>query len=75
MAIATVLKAAKGAGKYAGYFALGAEEATRRWKQRFDFVNGAESAGIVAVTARMSQEMKRMRGPIGEEASGVNGEA
>jgi 2-keto-3-deoxy-L-rhamnonate aldolase RhmA len=33
MAIAKVIKAAKGAGKYAGHFALGAEEAARRWNR------------------------------------------
>ncbi|KAL2811092.1 Phosphoenolpyruvate/pyruvate domain-containing protein [Aspergillus granulosus] len=72
-AIGRVLKAAKGAGKYAGHFALGAEEAARRWQQGFDFVNCG--ADIVAVTAWMSQEMKRMRDIIGEEANGVNGKA
>ncbi|KAL2865544.1 HpcH/HpaI aldolase family protein [Aspergillus lucknowensis] len=58
-AIARVLKAAKGRGKYAGHFALGAEEAAKRWAQGFDFVNCG--ADIVAVTRWMGQEMKKLR--------------
>ncbi|KAL3461365.1 Phosphoenolpyruvate/pyruvate domain-containing protein [Aspergillus heterothallicus] len=70
-AIARVLKAAKEAGKYAGHFAMGAEEAARRWEQGFDFVNCG--ADIVALTAWIAQEMKILRGLIGGEANGTNG--
>ncbi|KAL4875792.1 HpcH/HpaI aldolase/citrate lyase family protein [Aspergillus karnatakaensis] len=69
-AIGRVLRAAKGSGKYAGHFALGAEEARRRWVQGFDFVNCG--ADIVAVTAWMGREMGRLRELIeqGEETGG-----
>ncbi|KAJ0416170.1 Pyruvate/Phosphoenolpyruvate kinase-like domain-containing protein [Aspergillus carlsbadensis] len=73
MAITRGLKAANYAGEYAGRFALRAEEAARRWKQGFDFVNC--SADFVAVTAWMSQEMRRVRGHIGEEINRVVGKA
>ncbi|KAL3479489.1 Phosphoenolpyruvate/pyruvate domain-containing protein [Aspergillus californicus] len=58
-AIGRVLAAAKGEGKYAGHFALGAEEAKRRWVQGFDFVNCG--ADIVAVSGWMGGEMKRLK--------------
>ncbi|KAL4910732.1 hypothetical protein BDW74DRAFT_184479 [Aspergillus multicolor] len=63
-AIGRVLRAAKGKGKYAGHFALGAEEAARRWKQGFDFVNCG--ADIVAIGAWMGGEMGRLKELIDE---------
>ena len=62
-AIARVLRAAKMHNKYAGHFALGAEEAARRWKQGFDFVNCG--ADIVALGAWMGNEMGKLKGIIG----------
>ncbi|KAL4977471.1 Pyruvate/Phosphoenolpyruvate kinase-like domain-containing protein [Aspergillus desertorum] len=54
-AIASVLRAAKGHNKYAGHFALVAEEAARRWRQGFDFVNCG--ADIVALGAWMGTRL------------------
>jgi 2-keto-3-deoxy-L-rhamnonate aldolase RhmA len=62
-AIARVLRAAKMHNKYAGHFALGAEEVARRWKQGFDFVNCG--ADIVALSAWMGNEMGKLKGIIG----------
>ncbi|KAL4990327.1 Pyruvate/Phosphoenolpyruvate kinase-like domain-containing protein [Aspergillus falconensis] len=59
-AITRVLRAAKAHNKYAGHFALGAEEAARRWMQGFDFVNCG--ADIVALGAWMGNEMGRLKG-------------
>lgn len=66
-AIARVLKAGLDAGKYVGHFALGAEEAARRYKQGFHFVNCG--ADIVAVTAWMDAEMKKMKKLLAEGTS------
>lgn len=54
-----VLDAAKKAGKFAGYFSLGAEEAARRVREGWDFVNCG--ADLVAITAWMGAEMGRLR--------------
>ncbi|XRM38755.1 hypothetical protein ABZX51_002152 [Aspergillus tubingensis] len=54
-----VLQAAKGAGKYAGHFALSADVAAAKYHQGFDFVNFG--ADIVALTSWMSAELTRLR--------------
>lgn len=54
-----VLQAAKGAGKYAGHFALSADVAAAKFHQGFDFVNFG--ADIVALTSWMSAELTRLR--------------
>ncbi|PYH63716.1 HpcH/HpaI aldolase family protein [Aspergillus vadensis CBS 113365] len=54
-----VLQAAKGAGKYAGHFALSADVAAAKYQQGFDFVNSG--ADIVALTSWMSAELTRLR--------------
>lgn len=66
-AAARVLAAGRAAGKYVGYFALGAEEAARRYRQGFHFVNCG--ADIVAVTGWMAAEMERMRRLVEEEGA------
>lgn len=58
-ASARVLDIGLAAGKFVGHFALNAEEAAKRYKQGFHFVNCG--ADIVAVTAWMSGEMARLR--------------
>lgn len=63
-ATARVLKAGLDAGKYVGHFALSAEDAARRHKQGFHFVNCG--ADIVALTAWMTAEMQRMRSLLAE---------
>ncbi|GLA86100.1 hypothetical protein AtubIFM56815_010350 [Aspergillus tubingensis] len=54
-----VLQAAKGAGKYAGHFALSADVAAAKYHQGFDFVNFG--ADIVALTSWMSAELTSLR--------------
>lgn len=58
-AITKVLEAAKSKGKFAGHFALVAEEATKIIKQGFHFLNCG--ADIIAISAWMSEEMSRMK--------------
>lgn len=62
-----VLKAAKGAGKYAGHFALSADVAAAKYHQGFDFVNSG--ADIVALTSWMSAELTRLRRLTGLSAA------
>ena len=57
-AIASVLAAATGAGKFAGHFALGSDEAARLVKRGWHFVNC--SADIIALAAFMNAEMKKV---------------
>lgn len=54
-----VLEAAKENGKFAGYFSLGAEDAARRLREGWDFVNCG--ADLVAITAWMGAEMGRLK--------------
>ncbi|KAL4955655.1 Phosphoenolpyruvate/pyruvate domain-containing protein [Aspergillus filifer] len=65
-AIETVRVAGKGKGKYVGHFALSAEEASKRWKQGFDFVNCG--ADVVALSAWMGGEMAKLKDIIKEES-------
>ena len=58
-AITKVLEVTKKAGKIAGHFALDAEAAAIRVRQGWDFVNC--SCDLIAVTAGMSAEMKRLK--------------
>ncbi|KAF2170579.1 hypothetical protein M409DRAFT_64265 [Zasmidium cellare ATCC 36951] len=58
----TVLAAAKKAGKFAGYFSLGAEDAARRVREGWEFVNCG--ADLVAITSWMGAEMGRLRGLV-----------
>ncbi|KAF7191708.1 2-keto-3-deoxy-L-rhamnonate aldolase [Pseudocercospora fuligena] len=58
-----VLKAAKGKGKFAGYFCLNAEDAARRIEEGWGFVN--LGADIVALTSWMGSEMGKLKGLIG----------
>jgi 4-hydroxy-2-oxoheptanedioate aldolase len=60
-----VLAAAREAGKYAGYFCLSADEAAKRWKAGWDFVNCG--ADIVAIMAWMGIEMGRLKGMLAEK--------
>jgi 4-hydroxy-2-oxoheptanedioate aldolase len=66
-ASARVLEAAKAKGKFAGHFALGAEEAARRVKQGWHFVNCG--ADIVALTSWMTAEMGKLKALVAEGAS------
>lgn len=69
-ASASVLRAAKEKGKFAGHFCLGADEAARRVGLGWHFVNCG--ADIVALTAWMGGEMARMKEIVqGGKASGV----
>lgn len=54
-----VLAAAKAKGKFAGYFSLGAEDAAKRLKQGWHFVNCG--ADMVAITSWMSAEMAKLK--------------
>ncbi|KAL4968014.1 HpcH/HpaI aldolase family protein [Aspergillus stella-maris] len=65
-AIETVRRVGKEKGKYVGHFALSAEEASKRWKQGFDFVNCG--ADIVALTAWMGGEMGRLKEMVQDES-------
>ncbi|KAI8941623.1 hypothetical protein NX059_002836 [Plenodomus lindquistii] len=58
-ASARVLRAGLAAGKYVGHFALGAEEAAKKYRQGFHFVNCG--ADIVAITAWMTSEMEKLK--------------
>ncbi|KAF2763739.1 Phosphoenolpyruvate/pyruvate domain-containing protein [Teratosphaeria nubilosa] len=58
-AAAKVLKAAREKGKYAGHFALGAEEAAKRLRQGWHFVNCG--ADVVALTTWMTSEMAKLK--------------
>lgn len=62
-----VLEAAKGAAKFAGYFSLGADDAARRVKEGWQFVNCG--ADLVALTAWMGTEMAKLKGLVGEAKS------
>ncbi|KAK4496928.1 hypothetical protein PRZ48_011377 [Zasmidium cellare] len=64
----SVLAAAKQAGKFAGYFCLGAEEAARRVREGWQFVNCG--ADLVAITGWMGGEMGRLRELVGEGGPG-----
>lgn len=59
-----VLEAAKEKGKFAGYFCMGAEDAAKRVREGWDFVNCG--ADLIALTAWMTGEMERLRGLVGE---------
>ncbi|KAK4547326.1 hypothetical protein LTR36_000982 [Oleoguttula mirabilis] len=65
-ASAKVLAAALDKGKFAGHFALGAEEAAKRVKQGWHFVNCG--ADVVAITAWMTSEMSKLSSAIREKA-------
>jgi 4-hydroxy-2-oxoheptanedioate aldolase len=54
-----VLAAAKAKGKFGGHWSLGAEDAAKRLKQGWHFVNCG--ADIVAITGWMSAEMAKLR--------------
>lgn len=64
-ASAKVLEVARAKGKFAGHFALGAEEAARRVKQGWHFVNCG--ADLVAITAWMTAEMAKLASSIQEK--------
>lgn len=64
----TVLEAARRAGKFAGYFSLGAEDAARRVREGWQFVNCG--ADLIALTAWMGGEMRRLRELV-EEGGGA----
>ncbi|KAL2828979.1 Pyruvate/Phosphoenolpyruvate kinase-like domain-containing protein [Aspergillus cavernicola] len=74
-AIGRVLRAAKGEGKYAGHFAMGAEEARRRWVQRFDFVScGTDIVGLSGWMGGMlggGGGMKRLRELVEETTTTI----
>ncbi|KPI42229.1 4-hydroxy-2-oxovalerate aldolase [Cyphellophora attinorum] len=57
-AIARVLKVGNREGKYMGCFALGADEAARRWEEGWDFVNCG--ADLVALAGWMGSEMGKL---------------
>jgi 4-hydroxy-2-oxoheptanedioate aldolase len=67
-AIAKALEVGKREGKYMGCFALGAEEAARRWKQGWDFVNCG--ADLIALAGWMGAEMGKL-GRLVKEGSDV----
>lgn len=58
-ATAKVLAAVKAKGKFGGHWCTGADEAARRLKQGWHFVNCG--ADIVAITAWMSAEMAKLK--------------